>query len=172
MYCARMAASTLEAPSGRTVRLVRGGQLIATPAQRELAGWLLTQEMGNAADAQALTAAAERVCKKLCQRLTRVVTAAGCQMLLARAVVLARTEFPFLNGVRASTTTEACLNGLQASVMDVELSTAREALTAVLASLVGLLATFIGEDLSMRLLHETWPDAPTLPRSGEREAGA
>ena len=43
---------------------------------------------------------------------------------------------------------------------DVEPTQVQEGIGAVLANLIGLLDTFIGEDLALRLVREAWPDAP------------
>ncbi|MGD9892654.1 MAG: hypothetical protein AB7R89_13470 [Dehalococcoidia bacterium] len=129
-----------------------------TPAQRNLARWLLAQELGTVPEV-ALPDAAERACQKLGRRLTRLVTEVGYQALLARALHLARGEFPVLDEVRAGRLADVCLDGLPARAA-VEPATLREALTAVLAAIIGLLVTFIGGDLTLRVVHDVWPEAP------------
>ena len=131
-----------------------------TPAQRDLAWWLLEQELGDAPEPATLADAAELACQKLCRRLARLVTVAGYQALLARALHLARGEFPFLEGVQAGAIEDPCLDGLRARLEGVDPATIRDALTAVLAGVIGLLVTFIGEDLALRLVRDVWPDAP------------
>lgn len=144
---------------------------IVTPAQRDLARWLLAQELGDAPAAEALPDAAERACQKLCQRLARMLTAAGCQALLTRALHLARGEFPFLDGVRAGATADAYLDGLRAKAEGIEPATIHDALTAILAGVIGLLTTFIGEGLVLRAVRDVWPDAP-FGGVGPREEAA
>ncbi len=141
-----------------------------TPAQRELALWLLEEEMGDGPGPLALLDAAERSCLKLGSRLARLITAVGFQALLARALHLARGEFPFLDGVQTGTTEAACLVGLREKAVGIEPAMLRAALTTVLASVIGLLSTFIGDDLTVRLVRDVWPDAPfgrTSPRQVE-----
>ena len=130
------------------------------PAQRDLALWLLGEEMGDGPESEALLDAAERACQKLCRRLARLVTVAGYQALLARALHLARREFSFLDGVRAGATEDACFDGLRAKAEGIDPAMLRAALTTVLANVIGLLTTFIGEDLALRLVRDVWPDAP------------
>ncbi|MGI9145941.1 MAG: hypothetical protein ACR2IK_05250 [Chloroflexota bacterium] len=145
----------------------------ATPAQRDLARWLLMQELRDSQEAEALPDAAERACQKLCRRVARLVTTAGCKALLARALHLATAEFPFLAGVEANPAPDTYLEGLPARAERVEPSTMRDALTLVLAGVIMLLATFIGEDLSMRLVRDVWPDAPIREEvSGTQEMQA
>ena len=133
-----------------------------TAVQRQVASWLLAREMEGRQVPAALPDAAERACQKLCQRLAKLVTPAGSQALLARALHLVRPEFPFLEGVQACPQPEVCLGGLPERVQRVEPAVARAGLSAILASLIGLLVTFIGQDLALRLIRDTWPDLPPV----------
>ena len=131
-----------------------------TPAQRELALWLLEEETGDDRGPEALVDAADVACQKLGRRLTRLITVVGYQALLARALHLARSEFSVLDGVRAAATDGTCLEGMRAKVGGSELAMLQAALTSVLANMIGLLITFIGDNLALRLVREIWPDAP------------
>jgi hypothetical protein len=131
-----------------------------TPAQRDLALWLLEEEMGDAQESEALLDAAERACQKLCRRLAKLVTVVGYQALLARALHLARGEFPFLEGVRPGVTEDACFDGLRTKTEGIDAVMLRAALTTVLAQVIGLVTTFIGDALTLRLVRDVWPDAP------------
>lgn len=131
-----------------------------TTAQRNLAGWLLAREREDHQELTALPDAAERAYQKLCQRLAQLVTMAGSHALLARALHLARVEFPFLEGVRPCPPPEFCLEGVRERVRGVEPTMAQHGLASILASLIGLLVTFIGEDLALRLVRDVWPDVP------------
>jgi hypothetical protein len=116
--------------------------------------------MAESVEARSPADAAERACQKLCRRLSRLVTDAGYQALLARALHLARADYPFLDGVRASSTAGPCLDGLNDRLQGVDDSTASEALAAVLSGVIGLRATFIGENLALNLIRDVWPDSP------------
>ncbi len=131
-----------------------------TPAQRDLVHWLLEEEMGDGRGSEALLDAAERASRKLGSRLARLITVVGYRALLARALHLARDEFPFLSGVRAGETDDASFDGLRAKTDGVEPASLRAALTTVLAGVLGLLTTFIGEDLTLRVVRDVWPEAP------------
>jgi hypothetical protein len=131
----------------------------ATPAHRELARWLLAREMDDPLQPTDLAAAAEAVFGKLSRRVARLVTFVACQALLARALHLARREFPFLEDVRPGPSPDVCLEGLAERVRGVEHAHASEGLAAVLANVLGLLATFIGEEITLRLVRDAWPDA-------------
>jgi hypothetical protein len=142
--------------------------------QTQLAGWLLAQETGvDVADPPGLSAAAERVCQKLSRRLSRLVSPAGAQAILSRALHLARREFPFLEGVVAGQPPELCLEGLDERLHGVKSSDASAGVLALLGAMLDLLVGFIGEDLTVRLVREVWPDLPdqesARPGSNGRE---
>jgi hypothetical protein len=130
------------------------------PAHRRVALWLLRQETNDADGADAIPTAAERTCQKLCVRLAKVLTAAGCQSLVARAIHLAATDAPFLRGVRAGMIPAPCLEGVQEGTRNVSPDLARAGLVAVVAHVLGLLAMFVGDDVTARLVRDVWPDAP------------
>ena len=140
---------------------------VGNPAHQELAGWLLEREIGDRDGLDAEVEAAELVCCKLSRRLAKLVTPAGAQAVLARALYLARAEFPFLEGVQVGSSPEVCLEGLRESAEGVEPVQARAGLALALASAVGLVATFIGDELTLRLVRDVWPDA----RLGDTDPG-
>jgi hypothetical protein len=137
----------------------------------ELATWLLAKETGGETDPPRLANAAERVGQKLSQRLGKSVSAAGAQALVARALKIARAEFPFLEGVSAGATPEECFAGLRKRVLSIEVSEVRTGLVAVLGILLDLLVGFIGEGLTLRLVRDVWPDLPLFEptRSGKSD---
>jgi len=73
-------------------------------------------------------------------------------------VRLARAEVPTLEGVTVDTEAEGGLRGLRAFALASDAGAAEAGLTALLAHVIGLLSTFIGEDLALRLVRETWPE--------------
>ena len=137
-----------------------GGLSTRTRAYANLANWLLAKEMGVGADAAGLPAAAERVCQKLSYRLSRLVSPDGSQAIVSRALHLARAEFPFLDGVRGGTAPEACFEGLDARVQQVGPAEAGKGVQAVLGALLDLLVGLLGEDLTLGLVRDVWPDLP------------
>lgn len=107
-------------------------------------------------DAAAAAAGAEYVLAHVFRSLSQWVGTAGCHALFARAITLSARDRPVLTGVRY----------LQAAPhMDHFADNARmygsqaiaEATTAVLASIITMLAGFIGEDIAMSLLEEVPP---------------
>jgi hypothetical protein len=132
----------------------------ATATHADLATWLLAKEIDVQAQTAGRSAAAERVCQKLTRRLSRLVSPAGSQAILSRALHLVRAEFPFLQRVRARGASEAGLEGLDELIHDVDEVEAARALLAVLSRLLDLLVEFLGEDFVVRLVREVWPDLP------------
>lgn len=90
--------------------------------------------------------------------LTRVVGPDGFAALQKRALALARAEIPALGAVKV--TPDGRLEGIEA------LSDGGKSATAIFAHVLGLLIAFIGESLTLRLMHEAFPDAPS-PSIGE-----
>jgi hypothetical protein len=131
----------------------------------DLARRLLARETGADSSAVAVSDNAERVCHQLCSGLARLVSPAGAQAMLARALYLVRPEFPFLAGVTAGVTPGPCFEGLPERVPDVDQDELDEGLQAVLGALLRLVAGFIGEDLMLRLARDFSADLPALEPS-------
>ena len=55
---------------------------------------------------------------------------------------------------------ETCLVGLDERLHGVKTSDASAGLLALLGAMLDLLVGFIGEDLTVRLVREVWPDLP------------
>jgi hypothetical protein len=99
---------------------------------------------------------AVRVCEKLRVSLTRFAGADGFTSLLRRALALARADFPSLQ--TATLKTDGCLEGLDVLAAD-RANGGPDAGVAIIVHLLGLLVTFIGEPLTVRLVREAWPEA-------------
>lgn len=95
--------------------------------------------------------------EKLRVPLTRFAGGEGFASLLRRALALASSEVPALHSIKVGP--EGRLEGLeQLPVNTGAAAEATEAAVAITAHLLGLLGTFIGEPLTLRLLREAWPD--------------
>ena len=119
--------------------------------QRALAQELVEHEerlrLGPAVDASGSQAVIER----LQPTLVPLVGKAGFSSLLARALTLAKRESPSLRDVRIED--DWRLNGL---------SDDSSGMVVLIAHLIGLLTTFMGETLTLRLLRNAWPEIPSL----------
>ena len=92
-----------------------------------------------------------RVCDKLRRPLTTLAGAAGFRSLLARALTLAKQESPVIAAWEVNS--DGSLQGLNGE--------AAQSGAVLIAQLIGLMITFIGESLTLRLLHDVWPDLPS-----------
>jgi hypothetical protein len=128
----------------------------------------LTREAGADADAKALAAAALRVYDMLAGHLALLIGEAGVRALTARSLHLARRDFPWLAEAQESGPSEGPFARARLSFARQEPAAATEAAAAVLATLGGLLATLIGEALTMRVLRAAWPSA--FPDETQQEA--
>ena len=131
----------------------------ATPKLRRFAQRLLALEAvaGTAADAQAPPAF--RVCDTLRRPLSRLAGVAGFRSLLSRALALANDEVRWLKAVHV--TADGSLEGLgeiEGQLSQAEIAQGELLLTA---HLLGLLVTFIGPALTVRLVQEAWPELPS-----------
>ena len=127
-----------------------------TPEVKALASRLMAYEAGKVRPGEA-PSAAFRVCDKLRQPLSRLAGIAGFRSLLSRALALASSEVRWLNAVHINA--EGYLEGLDEAQSRLSRDEGAKGEIVLVAHLIGLLATFIGEELMLRLVQEAWPDA-------------
>ena len=119
---------------------------------------MLAREAGTGANAPAIAAAARRLCERFAEQLTPLIGDAGVAAICARGLHLTQRTVPGLATVNASAEGEAPFALLQQTLEQQEPAAATEAAVALLATVSELLALFIGESLTTRLLCEAWPD--------------
>ena len=95
------------------------------------------------------------VAEKLRRPLVTLTGIAGFRSLLARALTLAKAQAPALNIVQIEP--DGSLAGFGNDEAQIE-----EAGLMLIAQLLGLLVTFIGERLMLTLVRDAWPDLPIL----------
>ncbi len=114
-----------------------------------------------------LTETAERVLDKLRGHLSRKIGAEGFRTLLARALTLTQARFPYLSTVKVAA--DGSLSGLREATESIEAaesidaaqegkaqSVTTEGVAALVAQLLELLVTFIGEELTRRIVTTIW----------------
>jgi len=89
--------------------------------------------------------------------LTKIVGVAGFQALLTRALALAAAEVSWLKTV--SVQADANLEGFEDAAHSLSAEAVAAGGTALLEQLLGLLNTFIGEALTLRLVQDIWPQS-------------
>ena len=131
------------------------------PAMQDLARRILAVEAACAKAADTQVDEAVRVCEKLQVPLSRFTGPAGFLSLLSRALVLAKAEVPALRVVQVRP--DGSVAGFDEIKPDPnagehDAGALEQGRVALVAHLLGLLATFIGESLARRLACDAWPE--------------
>jgi len=125
---------------------------------RDFAERLIVYETKGNKSSETKTAVVFLVGEKLGPHLATFMGNVGFSALLSRALVLTNAEVPWLRAVhvKADGSLEG-LDGLGAQVNPAEIFEGR---VVLLAQLLGLLVAFIGEKLTLSLVHQIWPKIP------------
>jgi hypothetical protein len=124
---------------------------------------MLAREAGPGADAPAIAAACRRMCERFARQFTPLIGDVGVAAIFARSLYLSRRNLAELAPRRESNKADKSDKWeafvlLEAFLKQQEPAPATEAAVAFLAMAGELLASFIGEGLTTRLLREAWPD--------------
>jgi hypothetical protein len=119
---------------------------------------VLARYTGAAVDATAIAAAASRAYDDLAQVLSSVIGDVGVAAITDRALHLTAREYPWLPA-RAPNSADPPFTEVIDALKRQDSAMAAAAGAAVFATILGLLATFIGEPLAARLVRQAWPDA-------------
>ena len=115
---------------------------------------LVIETAGDLRNSSAIPAL--HTCDKLRAPLAKLAGIQGFNSLLSRALSLASRQVPSLVGVRVEA--DGSLTGLDAIDLDADKSEgARHGGTVLVAELLKLLVTFIGESLTLSLVRNAWP---------------
>ena len=128
----------------------------ATPKMRVFAERLIAFETTVNNSSKTKTPAAFIVDEKLRPHLTTVMGNVGFRALLSRALALANAEVPWLRAVHVKA--DGSLEGLGDLEAQVKPEEIAEGKIVLLAQLLGLLVAFIGENLTLWLVREAWPE--------------
>jgi hypothetical protein len=140
------------------------------PESRYLAQRLIAYEAVAGKNSEPTEFAAFRVCETLRQPLITLAGVASFRSLLSRALTLARAQAPSLSAVQVAA--DGSLQGLDELEPQIDKDQAREAGVILIAELLGLLLTFIGEGLTLRMVQDVWPEAAFDGRVFEKERKA
>jgi hypothetical protein len=143
---------------------------VSIPESQHLAQRLLTYEAVVGERPEPAESAAFRVCAKLRRPLITLAGVAGFRSLLSRALTLAKAEAPSLGAVQVAA--DGSLKGLDELEPQIGKEQARDGGAILIAQLIGLLLTFIGEGLTLRLVQDVWPEAAFKGRVSEKERKA
>jgi hypothetical protein len=137
---------------------------VSLPESRHLAQRLLAYEAVAGENSEPAESAAFRVFAKLRLALITLAGLAGFRSLLSRALTLARADAPDLSAVEVAA--DGSLKGLDELASQAQEET-QEGGAVLLTQLIGLLLTFIGNDLTLRLVQDVWPEASFHGMSGK-----
>jgi len=98
------------------------------------------------------------VCEKLRTVLTAFAGVAGFRSLLSRALTLAAAKAPALKGVAVNA--DGSLSGIEHVESGKSNSAAPEWEEVLVAHLLDLLVTFVGEGLTHQFVSQAWPALP------------
>src|SRR5882724_1391280 len=127
----------------------------AAKKTREFAASLLSFDGKENNVAASQHQAAFSICEKLRLHLVPMTGNAGVNGLFSRALALAKADSPSLRGVRFTTEGRFEEDGTGEETVGNEEATIGGAV--LLAHLIGLLVAFIGENMTLRMLHDALP---------------
>ena len=129
---------------------------------QKLAQHLLVLERVRVVASDADTNLAVRVIEQFQVRLIKLVGIHGFRSLLSRALTLAKRESPALAGMRIGE--NGALEG------GTEIGKSEEDELVLVAQLLELLTTFIGESLTLQLVRDAWPAAASPEATEEAKS--
>jgi hypothetical protein len=122
---------------------------------QDLARHLLAYEAVACKTSEPMESAVVRVCEKLRPPLCALAGVAGYRALLSRALTLAKAQTPSLSA--AQVTADGSLQGLGELDPQGDKNHAGEGGVILIAQLLGLFLTFLGEALTLRLVQDVSP---------------
>jgi len=131
-------------------------QLSTASELKGLARLLLACENAQGDAARPGGPAAFGVCEKLRGPLSKNLGPGGLFALMGRALALAGRESPWLRSLQIKA--DRSVEGLDPLAPKLDMRAIAEGEVAFVAQLLGLLVTFIGAALTVRFLHDIWPE--------------
>ena len=126
------------------------------PGLREVAGRLLAHEVTLARTVGNAESPVFPVCDRLRGPLGRLLGVGGFRALHIRSLALACAEVPWLRPLKIAS--DGSVEGLNEARAAQDIETVALGEVVLIAHLLGLLLTFIGASLTLRLLHDTWQE--------------
>lgn len=107
-------------------------------------------------DAAQLRAAFDQLCDQLWHVLRPLFGELAIKALFERALHVAQAEFPWLTDVTAEAADRCALAGLDTVSRDLSPDGFADGLAAILALEIELLSAFIGDDIVLPLVEQSW----------------
>ncbi len=128
----------------------------ATPELRSFAKRLIAHETKRNTISDTKIPAACRASEKLRPNLAALMGNIGFRALISRALALANADVPWLQAVHIKN--DGSFEGFEDLGARVEPGESFEGCTVLLSHLLGLLVAVIGEELTLRLVGDVWPE--------------
>jgi hypothetical protein len=132
----------------------------AAPDVEEFARRLLAYEAASATTSDQSRLVGFQGCEKLRPALGKVIGLVGFRTLLSRALVIASRTTSRLRSLQVKD--DGSLSGLEEYRAKLESHTVAEDEVILLSQLLALLITFIGAEVTLRLLRDIWPEMKNL----------
>jgi hypothetical protein len=127
------------------------------PALQELARRVMKARLsGSPASGTAVAEAMQGSCGELYRVLETAMGIGGLQALIDRAIQITSRDYPWMADVDAGTA-DCAMSGLTEAAAHLDARTALQGSAALLANILALLISFIGEDLTLRFVRHAWP---------------
>jgi hypothetical protein len=126
------------------------------PQLRDLAGRLTANEMKLSKSSGTKIPAACLASEKLRPHLAALMGNMGFRALLARALALATEDVPWLRAVQVKP--DGSFEGFEDLGTQVDPEELFNGCAVLLSHLLGLLVAFIGEELTLQLVRQAWPE--------------
>jgi len=138
----------------------------APAPQRDLAERLVAHETGGDNSSESDPLGAFHAIDKLRPHLVTLQGNIGFRSLVSRSIAVAGEETRWLRAVHVKS--DGSLSGLQDLPAQLGPEQFYEGGVALLAQLLTLLFSLIGEDLTLQLVHQVWPDLPLIELAAGR----
>jgi hypothetical protein len=136
---------------------MRSAMNAVSPAIEALARRLLAFESSRGSPSDAQSDRAAQVCERLRGPISKFAGLASYRSILSRALALAKAEVPALGVLRVAG--DGSMEGLDELTVQPAANPAKQGGAVLVAQLLGLLVTFIGEPLALALVRDAWPEA-------------
>ena len=134
--------------------------IMAPPNTAALARRLVMYEARGLDRPEALAEAGERTWGRLRRRLIVLIGPEGFDALFARALALARSDYPVLADIHYEAAKGYDLTVVLESPHERAPTELLDALVTVTANFLAVLVRLIGADLVVRVVREIWPELP------------
>ena len=128
----------------------------ATPKSRRFAERLIAYETVDKEPSDSKIPAACFATERLRPHLAILIGRVGFSTLLARSLAFSITGFPWLRTVNVKN--DGSFEGFDILAAQVDSDKLVEGCVDILANLLGLLEAIIGEDLTLGLVRDVWPE--------------